>query len=85
MFPCICLQSCCSVVDLSLKCGSQPTASMAPHDSSPCPHILCLLWLRAVRVQVDVFEKLAPLVDEEGNIQASIGPRRFDSHHLDAA
>lgn len=27
-------------------------------------------------LQVDVFERLAPLVDDEGNVQASIGPRR---------
>lgn len=28
--------------------------------------------------RVDVFERLAPLVDEEGNVQASIGPRSYN-------
>ena len=27
---------------------------------------------------MDVFERLAPLVDDQGNVQASIGPRSYN-------
>lgn len=40
--------------------------------------VLCLLLCAPQGWRVDVFERLAPLVDEEGNVQASIGPRSYN-------